>query len=70
MDIAGYDVPNELVLQYARIVKAGGGSPTLARDYMRLDIHNEILASVGVTRHNHVFMGALSDTLMELIQPC
>lgn len=71
MIIYKYEVPNELILQYCRIIKMGEKGYNSAIMSARSEVHNEIFNYVGccrngVTRDDRQFIIALNNTIADL----
>ena len=67
MMLAGTEIPNDMITTYVRAIRNVRTSPTLAGDMLRMDIHNAIIEEGNTTRHDHAFLGALSDAVYDLI---
>ena len=67
MMLAGTEIPNDMIAMYVRSIRNVRTSPTLSADVARMDKHNRIIEAGNTTRHDHAFLGALSDVVYDLI---
>lgn len=65
MKISGNEIPNNMIEMYVRAIRNVRTSPTLAADMARKEIHDRIIEEGNTTRHDHAFLAALSDVVMD-----
>lgn len=66
MNIAGAEIPNVMVERYVRAIRNVRTSPTVSADVARAEMHERIIIAGNTTRHDHAFLGALSDAVYDL----
>lgn len=72
MKIYKYDVPNELILQYCKIIKVLEKKYSYSYEQARSEVHQEIFDFVkceraGITRDDRHFIIALNSTIADLM---
>ena len=74
MKIHIYEIDDNLILEYVRIIKALEDNFNAEMDFMRRKLHTEIMESVGVApsgyrRDDRLFMTALNHVVVDLMYP-